>query len=60
MALELVAGIRFDYTPAKMILTDIDQTLKSSPDVDVREAALVAAANYLALYLAGQISIATA
>lgn len=59
VSLELVAGIRFDYTPAKMILKDIDDVMKSTPDVGAREAALVAASNYLSHYLAGQIGIAS-
>lgn len=57
VSLELMAGIRFDYTPAKMILKDIDGVIKSTPDVNIREAALVAASNYLSHYLAGQIGI---
>lgn len=56
-ALHLTAGIRFDYTPAKGILKDIDDVTKSTPGVNVREAALVAACNYLALYLANQMAI---
>ena len=51
-----MAGIRFGYTCAKLILEDIDQTMKSTPEVDVREAALVAAANYVALYQSTQIT----
>lgn len=60
ICLELMAGIRFDYTPSKMILQDIDGVMKSTPNADIREAALVAAANYLALYLVGQMSVAVA
>lgn len=60
VCLELMAGIRFDYTPAKMILQDIDAVMKSTPNADIREAALVAAANYLALYLVGQMSVGVA
>lgn len=57
ICLELIAGIRFDYTPAKMILKDIDSVRKANPDVDPREAALVASSNYLALYLVTQMGI---
>lgn len=57
VCLELVAGIRFSYTPSLLILDNIDRILKESPDADVREAALVAAADYMALYLSGQISV---
>ena len=55
-SLHLMAGIRFGYTCAKLILEDIDQTMKTTPEVDVREAALVAAANYVALYQSTQIT----
>lgn len=55
-SLELIAGIRFGYTPAKMILDSIDRTMKTTPDVDVREAALVASCSYVAKYLATQIT----
>ena len=57
VCLELVAGIRFSYTPSLLILDNIDRILKESPDADVREAALVAACDYMALYLSGQISV---
>lgn len=55
--LNLIAGIRFSYTPAKMILESIDRTMKSTPNVDVREAALVAACGYIAQYLLTQITV---
>lgn len=57
MALELIAGIRFSYTPAKLILDHIDRTLKSTPNVEPREAALVAACAYISKYLLSQISV---
>lgn len=57
VALNLIAGIRFSYTPAKMILESIDRTMKSTPNVDVREAALVAACGYIAQYLLTQITV---
>lgn len=57
VALHLVAKIRFAYTPAYDILRDIDQVLAANPDVDVREAALVAAAKYVARYLVSQFTV---
>lgn len=57
VALHLVAKIRFSYTPAFDFLKDIDQVLAQNPDADPREAALVAAAKYIARYLAGQITV---
>ena len=40
-----------------MILESIDRTMKSTPNVDVREAALVAACGYIAQYLLTQITV---
>lgn len=57
MALKLVAGLRFKYTPAKMILSEICEVTKNVEGVDIREAALVAACHYVALYLTGQIAV---
>lgn len=59
VCLKLVAGLRFDYTPAYQILQDIDNIKKSSPDTETREAALVAAVNYLSLYMAENTGVAT-
>lgn len=56
VALRLIAGIRFGYTSAYQILSDIVQANKINPDVDVREAALIAAINYVSDYVAYQIS----
>lgn len=57
VCLKLVAGLRFDYTPAYQILTDIDNAKKAAPEIDTREAALGAAAKYISLYLAEQTSV---
>lgn len=56
MSLELVAGLRFCYTPSLLILSEIDEILRSNPEADPREAALVASASYIAEYLLGQIT----
>jgi len=57
VALRLIAKCRFYYTSAYPILSDIQEAGKSNPNVDVREAALLAAINYVADYLTAQISI---
>ena len=54
MALYIVAGIRFYYTSAHQLLNDIGEASKANPNVDVREAALLATINYVADYLACQ------
>lgn len=57
ICLELVAGIRFDYTPAKFILKDIDSTVKLTPDIDPREASLVATAKYISSYFSNILGV---
>ena len=57
MALQLIAGVRFCYTPALMILTEINRIKTAHPDTDPREAALVAACDYVAEYLVGQMLV---
>jgi hypothetical protein len=56
LALCLVAKHRFYYTSAYQILSDIHQAGLVNPNVDVREAALLAVINYVADYLAMQMS----
>ena len=58
VALTFAAKVRFYYTSAYEILSDIAEAGKANPDLDVREAALIAATNYLASYLANQIAVA--
>lgn len=58
VALIFAAKVRFYYTSAYEILNDIAEVGKENPDIDVREAALIAAINYLASYLANQIGLA--
>ena len=57
VALRIVAKCRFYYTSAYCILSDINEAGKVNPDVDVREAALLAIINYIADYLADQIIV---
>lgn len=58
VALILVAKIRFGYTSSYQILSDIVEASKQNPNVDVREAALLAVINYVSDYLADQIALA--
>jgi len=57
LALCLIGKVRFYYTSAYNILSDINEAHKVNSNVDVREAALLAVVNYLADYLADQISL---
>jgi hypothetical protein len=58
VALTLVAKCRFYYTSSYGILSDINEASKANPNVDVREAALLAVINYVSDYLADQIALA--
>lgn len=55
VALSLVAKIRFNYTSSYQILSDIIEASKHNPNVDVREAALIAVINYVSDYCSDQI-----
>jgi hypothetical protein len=57
LALKLMAKCRFFYTSAYCILKDIHEAGEVNPDIDVREAALMAVINYLGDYLFEQMSI---
>lgn len=57
VALQLVAKIRFSYTSSYQILSDIVQASGYNPNVDVREAALLAVINYVSDYMADQIAL---
>lgn len=56
VALKIIAKARFYYTSSYSILSDINEAGKKNPNVDVREAALLAAINYMGDYLAYQIT----
>lgn len=56
VALCLVGRVRFYYTSAFQILSDIHEAGKINPNVDAREAALLAVINYVADYLAAQMT----
>ena len=55
----LIAKIRFSYSSAYQILTEIENVYRDNPgvDIDVREAALVAASAYLSDFFASQITV---
>ena len=53
----VIAKIRFYYTSAYEIFESMNEAALANPDVDPREAALLAAINYLSDYLADQMSI---
>ena len=57
VALDLIAKCRFGFTAAYSILSDINEAGKVNPNIDVREAALLATINYIADYLADQITL---
>lgn len=57
VSLRLIAKVRFYYTSAFVILTDINDGFKANPDIEVREAALLATVNYISNYLADQIAV---
>ena len=60
VALKIIAKCRYYYTSAFNILSDINEAGKVNPNVDVREAALLAAINYLSDYLANQVTYVNA
>lgn len=60
VALELIAGCRFDFTASKQILQDIQNTAKINPDADPRESALLAAVNYLSDFIYTMLSVRNA
>lgn len=56
-ALRLVCGCRFFFTDAEKILTSIKRITTENPEIDVREAALVATTEYLIDYISDQMKI---
>jgi hypothetical protein len=59
IALKLMCRSRFYYTDAERILSDIAEAARVNPNVDVREAALIATINYVADYVAAQMAISS-
>lgn len=57
VALTIVAKCIYCYTSSYNILHDMKEAAEVNPDIDVREAALLAAVNYIADYLAAQITL---
>jgi len=56
-AMVLLCRSRFYYTQAECILTDIQRAAEVNPDIDVREAALLATINYVSDYVADQLTL---
>lgn len=57
IAERLIGKCRFYYTSSYQILSDIRKVTKINPNLEVREAALVAMINYLTDYVSDQITI---
>lgn len=57
VALKIIGKCRFYFSSAFGILSDINSISKVNPNIDVREAALVATINYITDYLADQITV---
>jgi len=55
LALKLVCNCRFYYTDAECILSEIEEISKQNPDIDVREAALIATIHYLVDFMCDQL-----
>lgn len=60
IALTVVAKHRFYFTSAYCILSDIHEASKANPNIEVREAALIAVINYLSDYFKQQITFVNA
>lgn len=56
-ALKLLCRSRFYYTGAEAILSDIQDAADMNPDIDVREAALLATIHYVTDYVADQLTL---
>lgn len=59
LARELIAGIRFQHTPAKQFLCDMLEAMEAGC-VDAREAAVVASVNYVADAMAHELALVIA
>lgn len=57
IAMELVARCRYFYSSAYRILSDMEEVARLSPNINPREAALLASIRYLSTYFASQLSI---
>lgn len=57
IALKLIARVRFYYTSAYKILSAIEQASIINPNIEVREAALLATIEYVVDYIAEQMSL---
>jgi hypothetical protein len=57
LALKLIARVRFYYTSAYKILSAIEQVSIVNPNIEVREAALLATIEYVVDYIAEQMTL---
>lgn len=57
VALRLIGKARFFYSSSFNILNDINEASKINPNIEVREAALFSAINYLSDFLSDQIAL---
>lgn len=57
ISLKLIARVRFYYTSAYKILSAIEQASIVNPNIEVREAALLATVEYVVDYIAEQMSL---
>lgn len=57
VALRLVCRARFFYTSAEQILRSINEAIKGSPELDIRDAAALAVIEYLADFVSDQICL---
>jgi hypothetical protein len=57
LALKLIARVRFYYTSSYKILSAIEQASIVNPNIEVREAALLATVEYVVDYIAEQMSL---
>lgn len=57
VSLKVICKCRFYYTSAYNILKDINDIGKINPDIDVREAALISAINYMSDYFVDQMTV---
>lgn len=57
VSLQAVAGIRFQFTNALRFLTSINEICKQNPEIEVREAALIATVEYVTDHLIEQMKL---
>lgn len=58
MSIDLIAGIKYKYTNAYYILTEMNKELRANPDKQPEEAVWIAMIAYLLDFLVGQVTVA--